>query len=278
MTGRNRAEGWKHAKLSGHENEALVEAIVENDSDLQDRLLLCGGRPDGKIASVDFGGLKDHDVDCVLGGKTKSKSDMHIYLTDDDQINVSIKKSAGGQVYLIGVDRFIEGFETQFDTVIPTDVKRAISLYWGTAEDTIDIAEKYGNKNKSYEIRKHRLTKETLEAYDPYLSDILLQWFNDNIKEIFCFCFASGLASDSNEWADIVWYRNELDENDMDDMFNIKDIMDRISPTAEYGTRTGGSTIQLPFGFVQWHSPTKVIPGCMQFHHSFEKIYELMKD
>lgn len=278
MGGRNRAEGWKHAKLSGHENEALVESIVENDSDLQDRLLLCGGRPDGKIASVDFGGLKEHDVDCVLVGKTKSKSDMHIYLADGDQINVSIKKSAGGQVYLISVDRFVEGFETQFDTVIPTDVKRAISLYWGTAEDTIDIAEKYGNKNKSYEIRKHRLTKETLEAYDPYLSEVLLQWFNDNIKEIFCFCFASGLAADTNEWADIVWYRNELDENDMDDMFNIKDVMNRISPTAEYGTRTGGSTIQLPFGFVQWHSPTKVIPGCMQFHHSFEKIYELMKD
>ncbi len=276
MSGRNRAEGWRHAKLSGHENEALVEAIVENDGDLQNRLLSCGGHPEAEVQNIDFGGLREQDVDCVLGGKTKSKSDMHVYLRDGQQINVSIKKSAGGQVYLIGVERFIEGFEVQFEKKIPPVVKRAISLYWGTAEDTREIAEEYGGKNKAYEIRKHRLVKETMEAYDSHLCDALLQWFNDNIKEIFCFCFAAGLASDSKEWADIVWYRNELDENDIDDMFNIRDVMDRITPTAEYGTRTGGSTIQLPFGFVQWHSPTKVIPGCMQFHHSFEKLRALM--
>ena len=115
-------------------------------------------------------------------------------------------------------------------------------------------------------------------AYDSDLCDALLQWFNDNIKDIFSFCFATGLVSDESEWANIVWYRNELAENDMDDMFNVDDVRERLMPTAEYGTRTGGSTIQLPFGFVQWHSPTKVIPGCMQFHHNFEKIKALMED
>jgi len=230
-----------------------------------------------KLKVLISGGLKEQNVDCILGGKTKSKSDMHIFLSDSNQINVSIKKSSGGQVYLISVDRFIEGFETVFKTVIPKDVKRAIELYWGTASDTIDIVKKYGSGNATYEIRKHRLTKETLEAYNSYLCDVLLKWFNDNIKEIFYFCFSTGLASDTKEWADIIWYRNELDENNMDDMFNIKDIMNEITPTAEYGTKTGGSTIQLPFGFVQWHSPTRTIPGCMQFHHSYEKIRKLLK-
>ena len=28
---RNRAEGWKHAKLSGHKNEALVKSLIDND-------------------------------------------------------------------------------------------------------------------------------------------------------------------------------------------------------------------------------------------------------
>ena len=42
MADRNRAEGWKHAKLTGHENEALLEALVENNGELQDRLLECG--------------------------------------------------------------------------------------------------------------------------------------------------------------------------------------------------------------------------------------------
>ena len=44
------------------------------------------------------------------------------------------------------------------------------------------------------------------------------------------------------------------------------------SDGTEYGNVGGGTTIQLPFGFVQWHSPTKKIPGDMQFHHNHEKI------
>ena len=37
-----------------------------------------------------------------------------------------------------------------------------------------------------------------------------------------------------------------------------------------YGNNNGGTTIQLPFGFVQWHK------GQMQFHHSYEKIRNLL--
>ncbi|MBO4251274.1 MAG: hypothetical protein J5911_01265 [Clostridia bacterium] len=277
MSQRNRAEGWKHAKLSGHENEALVEAITENDDSLKTRILICGKKPNAKIKSIDFGGLKETDVDCVLGGKTKSKSDMHVYLEDGSSINISIKKSAGGQVFLIGVDRFVEGFEKQFNQTIPDNVKRAISLYWGTADDTRDVANTYGDKNKAYEIRKHRLTKETLEKYDPALSKALLDWFNENMAEIFDFCFTTGLASNKSDWANVIWYRNELAENDMDDLYYIEDIKKKLTKTAEYGNKTGGSTIQLPFGFVQWHSPRKVIPGCMQFHHNYQKIKDLME-
>jgi len=277
MADRNRAEGWQHAKLTGHENEALLETLVESDIGLQDRLLECGKYPGVEIEDMDFGGLRESEVDCVLGGKTKSKSDMHLYLENGAKINVSIKKSEGGQVYLIRVDRFIEGFEMQFDKEIPADVKRAISLFWGTAEDTRAIVNRFGGRNKAYELRKHRLVRETLDAYDESLSDALIQWFNDNIQDIFSFCFVTGLAADEDEWANIIWYRNELAENDIDEMFNVDDIRARLTPTAEYGTRMGGSTIQLPFGFVQWHSPTKVIPGCMQFHHNYEKIRALME-
>ena len=80
MADRNRAEGWKHAKLTGHENEALLEALVENNGELQDRLLECGKHSDAVIEDIDFGGLRETDVDCILGGNTKSKSDMHLYL------------------------------------------------------------------------------------------------------------------------------------------------------------------------------------------------------
>lgn len=38
-----------------------------------------------------------------------------------------------------------------------------------------------------------------------------------------------------------------------------------------YGYKNGGTTIQLPFGFVQWHQSS------MQFHHSFDKIRNILK-
>ena len=277
MSERNRADGWKHAKLSGHKNEELIESNTESDSALQERILSCSKKTGSKVTGIDFGGLKETDVPCVLGGKTKSKTDMHVYLEDGSSINLSIKKSDHGQVFLIGVDRFMKGFETQFNKIIPVDVKRAISLYWGTASDTRTIAENYGTKNKAYEIRKHRLVQKTLERYDARLSEALLDWFNDNIADIFDFCFATGLAANESDWATVIWYRNELKENDLDELFYVNDVKAKLTKTAEYGTKTGGSTIQLPFGFVQWHSPTKVIPGCMQFHHDYWKIKKLME-
>lgn len=269
MVQRNRAEGWKHAKLSGHENEALVEALTENDSTIQKRILECANKTNVAITNIDFGGLKETDVDAVLGGKTKSKTDMHIYLEDGTRVNVSIKKSLGGQVYLIKSDRFVEGFEKQYNKIIPADVKRAISLFWGTADDVTDIVEQVSGPNKAYELRKHRLVAQTLEIYSPYLHKLLVDWFNDNLVEIFDFCFAKGLAKNSIDWADIVWYKNELNENTVDSLFHIQTIKEEIKPTAFYGAKTGGSTIQLPFGFVQWHQ------GCMQFHHNYDKVKEL---
>ncbi len=75
----------------------------------------------------------------------------------------------------------------------------------------------------------------------------------------------------------VLWYKNELSENDLDDLFLIDEIKKKLPKNAEFGNRNGGTTIQLPFGFVQWHSPTKVIPGSIQFHHNYIKIKELME-
>lgn len=275
ITHRNRAAGWQHAKRSGHENEKLLNNLVCSDLDIQKRLLKAVHKENLSIVNIEIGGLNETDVPSVFHDKTKSKTDMHLYLSDGTRINVSIKKSTGGQVYLISADRFIRGFEAQYSVKIPDIVKRAISLYWGAADDTIDIVNQYASKNKAYEIKKHRLVANTLFAYNKNLALALIDWFNHAMPCIFDFCFSRGLAYNSEDWADIVWYRNELHENNVDEMFNISDIGNSIPQSAEYGSRTGGSTIQLPFGFVQWHSPTKKIPGDMQFHHSFEKLFAL---
>lgn len=114
-----------------------------------------------------------------------------------------------------------------------------------------------------------------MKEYNEDFYNLLLNWFNDNVSELFDFCFAKGLAKNSEDWAQIVWYKNMVGENQFDTMLYLEDLKDNIPHNVVYGTRNGGSTIQLPFGFLQWHSPKKIIPGNLQFHHSYKKIKDL---
>ena len=274
MSLRNRSQGWQHAKRSGHENEDLVARLTRSDPAVQQRLLDRAHLEGVHVADVEYGGLCETDVASILGGKTKSKTDLWLCLSNGKRLNVSIKKEDKGQVFLIGIDRFIQGFELQYQEKIPPEVRRALSLYFGSAEDIPELVSAYGMLPK-LENKKHRLTAGTLNAYDPRLCEALLRWVNGHISQLFDFCFARGLASDREDWAQIVWYINLVGENNLDRMFYLPDLKKYIPPTAAYGTKNRGSTIQLPFGFVQWHSPRKVIPGSMQFHHSYAKLSQL---
>lgn len=276
MAKRNRAEGWKHAKLTGHDNEKRVAELTKSDKNVQARLLHCAHLHNVQVTGVEYGGLHETNIDSVLDGKTKSKTDMWLLLSNGRKLNISIKKDNGGQVFLISISRFIEGFEKQYHTTLDTHTKRALQLYFGSAEDTEDIIKKIRSKNMDLELRKHRLVADTLRIYDEKLYLNLLSWFNTNVAKIYDFCFSKGLAKHQSDHAEIVWYKNLIGENEMDKMFYLPDIIKNIPMNASYGTRNGGSTIQLPFGFVQWHSPKKVIPGNMQFHHSFEKMSDLI--
>lgn len=278
---RNRSEGWAYAKNSGHENESLAEALLVHDSEYQRNFVKRLGHEGTTITKIDTGGINETNVPSVLGGTTKTKTDIHVYLSDGTQVNISLKKSWGGQVYLISIEHFITGYETQFKTVIPDNVKRAIELFWGSADDVPAIVAKYGCV-KSYETRKHRLTADTLKLYDDKLYDALINWFKANVGNLSRFCFTMGLASDSCEHADFVWYKNELgDEGDDFDYLISTEYLSQVSEAnanlVVYGNRSHGTTIQLPFGFVQWHSPTKVIPGCIQFHHKLVSIIDIIK-
>lgn len=275
-TGRDRASGWKHAKLSGHENEADVEHLFSNPE-------FCDGFSKrlgiGKIKSASVGGLNETDVKSVFGDKTKSKTDLTILLEDGSNINISIKKSWGGQVYLIGVDRFIDGYEKQFGDVIPPHIKDLLFLYFygnpkteGLLNNSTVIA---GQNDKliQYQKRHNRLVWDSLYNMNREAADSLLNWFKDNIDKIAEYCFSRGLAANRKDWADYVWYINLLGEDDVDTIFSIQDIKTAVRAHPEEvfpSNQNGGSTTQLPFGFVQWHQAK------MQFHHSLTKLSEII--
>lgn len=274
--GRDRATGWQHAKLSGHENESDVEQLFKDDdfrAAFSKRLGI------GEIASATVGGLRETDVLSVFGDKTKSKTDLTIILKNGNTVNVSIKKSWGGQVYLIGVERFIDGFEKQFKKTIPSQIKELLYIYFFGSPHTDSLL----NNSKvisgetqslvSYQKRHNRLVWTSLYNWDKSKADSLLKWFKDNIADIAEFCFSRGLAANQKDWAQYVWYINLLGEDDFDEIYSITDIKsamaahtDEIFPSSQ----NGGSTTQLPFGFVQWHQQK------MQFHHSLGKLSEII--
>ena len=271
-TVRDRASGWQHAKLSGHENESDVENLFSDMRFCESFSKRLGIK---KIKSASVGGLQESGVTSVFGDKTKSKTDLQLTLEDDSVVNISIKKSCAGQVYLIGVDRFIEGYELQFGESIPDEIKGLLYLYFYGHPDTNRLLSNPVVTNGQsvrliqYQRRHNRLVWESLYNLDEKLAESLLNWFKSNIDKIADFCFSKGLAKDSKEWADYVWYINLLGEDNVDTIFSIEDIKSSVKQHADLVVASkinGGSTTQLPFGFVQWHQSK------MQFHHVFEKL------
>jgi len=276
MPDRDRAKGWKHAKLSGHANEDKIESLLQSDITFQSTFLDRIGKHGRSIISIAGGGLGESHVPSVFrnGDLTTPKADMYVTLDNGDRLTFSIKKSLAGQVYLVTIENFIEAFEQHFEP-IPDIVKRGIELYWGSACDTQEIINRFGTQ-KRYENRKHRVVAESIRDFDRNIYTSLLNWFISQSGKIAELCFARGGAKLSRDWAQYVWYKNELGETSVDAIFKIADVCESVAAQANqstfFGNRNGGSTIQLPFGFVQWHSPQNTIPGSLQFHHKYNSV------
>ena len=280
MEHRDRATGWQHAKLSGHKNEDLVKILLDTNPEYASDFLYRLGIQGETIKETSIGGLHETNVPSVSGRrKTKSKTDLKIFLQSGKEVNVSIKKSLGGQVYFVRAGIFIDTFEKQFNRSIPDCVKRAINLFWAAADDAISIIEEYADRSntKNYElqIRHVSLNATTLKSYDEFLYNELLRWFAENTYELTALSFAMGAVRDREEWSDYIWYINLIGEHNIDEVFLIEDICNAARAVSQeetyYGSAFGGTTIQLPFGFVQWHQ------GQLQFHHNFSKINDLLK-
>lgn len=272
MSTRNRADGWRHAKLSGHSNEKIIADKINSDRAFRERLERRIGNS-AKIVQAKEGGLNEAWVADVFGGSTKSKADLELVWSDDSKSQVSIKKSKSGQVYLIGVDRFIDGFEHHFGKKIDKRVQRGIRLFFGgdpELPDLLNSASLCGGldeKIRSYQKRKGRMVWVTLAKYDKAMANDLLQWVRANIGQIFLYSFQRGLASSEENWAQYLWYHNEIESGIEDKLFDVEQVASRLARPAVadqiyVGSQTGGTTIQLPFGFLQWHQAK------LQFHHN----------
>ena len=274
MNQRNRSSGWKYAKLSGHTNEENIRNHINDNKDFRKELEIL---LQANIQEAKSEGRKGKKVESVFQKLTPSKTDLKV-ISKNKVFNISIKKSKGGQVSLITVKRFIQGMNRHFSIELTSRELQAINLFFGDDPNQIKKiinspeTSQIDPKIKAYERRTQRLTIKSIELYDEDLPSTLLNFFVNYSKEIFLFCFSRGLAANSEDLAEYLWYINTIEECDnYNQLFKIDNIASKIefSNIYGFGSRGGGTTIQLRFGFVQWHL------GQMQFHHGFEKISNL---
>jgi len=261
-SGRNRSDGWKHGKNSGHLNEKMV---VDYYAQLNQNL------------NVEVSGMKK--TDSIMGKKTTPKPDIRVN-NNGSIINYSLKKSLNGQVHMNKVSIFITGYEKIFED-IPLEVKDGLLFLFGGNSAINKVLENklYVHSDKKIretELRRKTLCIDTLKKYDINIYHNMMKWIQDNISNITEIVFKRGWALSKDNFADVLWYKNLVDYGqNVDNMFNIDELIEkcgRLKDKVTYGTKNGGTTINLPFGHLQYHQ------GGLQFHHSYEKISLLFQN
>jgi hypothetical protein len=283
---RNRSEGWQHAKISGHENEESFGAFLMSNHDAQEALFLAkfdSGFRMQSLGTVDVDGAKK--VPSLLGDITTSKVDLMISWPQAS-LNISLKKSLSGQVWLVSVDRFLAAMDF-YGASASEDVQKALSLFIGGAnlnpyssEFALGLSHERNASPSIYAQSAHqqRLLAVTLLKVFPDEWFALLDYFETNIGLITWLMFAKGLALDSNDEADLIVYNNVFSRQNI---FNITELMQlaqqrvKDSPI-QAGPRNGGSTLLLPTGFMQMHHPQG--ENLIQFHHKFSEVFSLFSD
>lgn len=285
-SGRNRSQGWKHAKISGHENERDFGAILEQSAMLQKQLFeikypqleLPNIRP-----SVNVDGALQ--VESILGDLITSKIDAEIAWTAAQRLTISIKKSNAGQVWLVPVSRFIRAVQFHGKPLSP-DASKALKLFIGGSNlSGLDVEFKHGISTEKVtdsalyeqELHQNRLLAVTIKREFPMYWDALIDYFKQNIGLITELMFARGLALRDEDTADLIVYNKVRNQGNM---FETKSIAAQATkPSAlqliQAGPRNGGSTIYLPTGFLQMHHPQG--ENLMQFHHKYDMVWDLME-
>jgi hypothetical protein len=119
------------------------------------------------------------------------------------------------------------------------------------------------------ELRHSRLSCGTIKELDRQTYETLLEGLRDAIDIITELAFATGAALEDVDRAELVVYNtpNELVTFDTEMLASTSvDYRGLINP----GPRNGGSTIWLPWGFLQMHRPQG--KNLMQFHHKLERL------
>lgn len=282
-TGRNRSQGWTHAKKSGHQNEEDFGKQLLGDDGFIKLLEIRKFSERSKVTpKIAVDGAKK--VSSIFGDQTTSKIDLEIIWAEERAVRVSLKKSAGGQVWLISMERFKKCLE-HYEVKLPGGhTELALALFIG-GPNLDNIRAKFEKalakdsivrpKIFAQEVNQKRLVAESIQDSFPGAWEELMDYLGSNIELITNLSFGRGLAKSEKDWADFVVY-NLAGAEQTFEITHLAELSAKLvdSDPITAGPRNGGSTILLPTGFLQMHHPQG--QNLLQFHHSYSKIQNLV--
>jgi hypothetical protein len=270
-------------KVSGHKNEEMIAEALNKNIAFRTHFCERIGMNVSDFVAATAGGRHAPQVESIIGGKTAEKTDVRVMWQGGALTNISLKKDAAGQVYLVTVRNFVAVYEAQYNVTVPDKVRRALALFIGEAEDSKAILDATdlsvdGEKVRSiaYE-QNHRLVFEVIRNYDANMATMLLDWLKKQIASVCELCFSAGAVKDRDKWANVIWYKNlvDADGQGLDFLVPINRIVSALiekgdENVVERGPKNAGSTIQLPFGHLQYHLRQ------LEFYQQLKKIQSLL--
>lgn len=272
-------------KLSGHKNEEMIAEALNKNAAFRAHFCERVGMPENEFVAATAGGKHAPQVESVIGGSTAEKTDIRVLWRGGGLTNISVKKDSAGQVYLVTAKNFIAVYEAQYETTVPNDVRRALALFIGEAPDSKSIldATDIGVDGECVRRQAHeqnnRLMFEVIRSYDPRMAAALIDWLKSRINTICEICFSSGAVKEREKWANVLWYKNlvDADGQGLDFLVPIRHIIVALEKNGdrnvvERGPKNAGSTIQLPFGHLQYHLKQ------LEFYQQLKKIQTLLAE
>jgi hypothetical protein len=277
MSERNRSEGWQFAKLDGHKNEEELGVILRESSELTNLLHEIVFQEDQTSQPKVLVDGSKH-VPSILGSSTTSKIDIDL-VWSTKKLGLSVKKSNAGQVWLVGLDKFFKALTLTTGQTTPQEVELVLSLFVG-GENLNKFQQEFSDGlnrsvNESFydqQVHQNRLVLNSIDKLIPEALSTTFEFLRANLRIMTELMFFRGLASKSEDCAEIVIYNQVYSGRNV---FSKADLLSAIDSARNLekvvsGNRNGGSTIQLPTGFLQMHKPQG--KNLLQFHHNYEKL------
>lgn len=281
-SGRNRSQGWQHAKVSGHKyEEDLARKLVDTNSAEHKALVPFLQRQlvPGPLVKVNANPGKAK-VLSFSGNLTPSKRDIALIFSREE-VGVSVKKSTGGQVQLTQLNRFLE--KARADNIqINRRVEKAMRCFTGETGG-LHILEFAGICESDLSNTQHRTSGLRLEEYQnrlgswtlsvacPALWNALSDWIQCNLPWITRTAFSTGFCNNPVDFAKVIFYRQGPT------VFLVEDIAKASFSFPVTPNSARKATIDMPWGFLQVHRPGKSSgPFQLQFHHSLGDIRKLL--